>query len=330
MVSPGIGERDGCAARLIQASFPDLTGFARLVEGAKIRISRRLRLLQRAPSVITTSPMTTRLDTRFSMLAAERRTALVTYVMAGDPDANTSIGLLAALPAAGADIIELGMPFSDPIADGPAIQAAGRRALEAGQTLSGTLAMAKRFREGDSDTPLILMGYLNPIYRYGVEAFLIEAKAAGVDGLIIVDCPPEEDDEICLPARRAGLAFVRLVAPTTTEARLPDILENAAGFVYFVSITGVTGAAAADAGQVAEGVARLRRETNLPVVAGFGVKNAESAKAIAEAADGVAVGSALVEAIRLSLDGGGASASTMAATTQVVSKLAEGVRAAAK
>jgi tryptophan synthase alpha chain len=271
--------------------------------------------------------MTARLDSRFSSLAAERRAALVTYIMAGDPDAETSSALLAALPAAGADIVELGMPFSDPIADGPAIQAAGRRALEGGQTLRRTLRMAKEFRAGDSDTPLILMGYFNPIYVYGVEAFLSDAKAAGVDGLIIVDCPPEEDDEICLPARRAGLADVRLAAPTTSEARLPMILENATGFVYFVSITGVTGAAAADAGQVAEGVARLRSKTDLPVVVGFGVKNAESAKAIAEQADGVAVGTSVVEAIRLSLDGGG-SASTVAATTEVVRKLAEGVRAA--
>jgi tryptophan synthase alpha chain len=272
--------------------------------------------------------MTARLDLRFATLAAERRAALVTYIMAGDPDPRTSSALLAALPAAGADIVELGMPFSDPIADGPAIQAAGRRALEAGQTLRGTLRMAKEFRAGDSDTPLILMGYLNPIYVYGVEAFLSDAKAAGVDGLIVVDCPPEEDDEICLPARRAGLAFVRLAAPTTSEARLSAILENATGFVYFVSITGVTGAAAADAGQVAEGVARLRRKTDLPVVVGFGVKNAGSARAMAEKADGVAVGSAIVEAIRLSLDGGGSGASTVAATTELVRRLAAGVRAA--
>jgi len=275
-------------------------------------------------------PMTARLHSRFSTLAAERRAALVTYIMAGDPDAETSSALLAALPAAGADIVELGMPFSDPIADGPAIQAAGRRALEAGQTLRATLRMAKAFRAGDSDTPLILMGYFNPIYVYGVESFLSDAKAAGVDGLIIVDCPPEEDDEICLPARRAGLAYVRLVAPTTSEARLSAILGNATGFVYFVSITGVTGAAAADAGQVAEGVARLRRKTDLPVVVGFGVKNAESARTMAEKADGVAVGTSVVEAIRLSLDGGRASASTVAATTEVVRKLAQGVRAAGK
>ena len=250
--------------------------------------------------------MTARLDLRFQRVAAERRAALLTFIMAGDPDSETSSAILAALPAAGADVVELGMPFSDPIADGPAIQGAGRRALAANQTLPATLRMVKQFRAGDPDTPLILMGYYNPIYVYGVETFLRDAKAAGVDGLIVVDCPPEEDDEICLPARRAGLAFVRLVAPTTSEDRLPAILDNASGFVYFVSITGVTGAAAPDVKQVAEAVARLKRRTDLPVAVGFGVKNAESAKAIAESADGVVVGSSIVEAIRLSLDGGAA------------------------
>jgi tryptophan synthase alpha chain len=275
--------------------------------------------------------MTGRLDLRFKRVAAERRAALLTFIMAGDPDPDTSSAILAALPAAGADIVELGMPFSDPIADGPAIQGAGRRALRANQTLPATLRMAERFRATDPDTPLILMGYYNPIYVYGVEAFLRDGKAAGVDGMIIVDCPPEEDDEICLPARRAGLAFVRLVAPTTSEARLPAILDNASGFVYFVSITGVTGAAAPDVRQVAEGVARLKRRTNLPVAVGFGVKNAESARAIAETADGVVVGSSIVDAIRLSLDdGGAATASTVAAATELVKKLAQGVRAAPK
>jgi tryptophan synthase alpha chain len=275
--------------------------------------------------------MTGRLDLRFKRVAAEHRAALLTFIMAGDPDPETSSAILAALPAAGADIVELGMPFSDPIADGPAIQGAGRRALKANQTLAATLRMAERFRAADSDTPLVLMGYYNPIYVYGVEAFLRDGKAAGVDGMIIVDCPPEEDDEICLPARRAGLAFVRLVAPTTSEARLPAILDNASGFVYFVSITGVTGAAAPDAKLVAEAVARLKRRTNLPVAVGFGVKNAESARAIAEAADGVVVGSSIVEAIRLSLDdGGAATASTVAAATELVKKLAQGVRAAPK
>ena len=274
--------------------------------------------------------MTARLDLRFQRVAAERRAALLTFIMAGDPDSETSSAILGALPAAGADIVELGMPFTDPIADGPAIQAAGRRALEAKQTLPATLKMVKKFRAADPDTPLILMGYYNPIYVYGVERFLKDAKAAGVDGLIIVDCPPEEDDEICLPARHAGLAFVRLVAPTTSEDRLPAILENAGGFVYFVSITGVTGAAAPDVKQVAEGVARLKRRTDLPVAVGFGVKNAESARAIGETADGVVVGSSIVEAIRLSLDGGAATSLTVVAATELVGKLAQGVRAAQK
>jgi tryptophan synthase alpha chain len=274
--------------------------------------------------------MTARLDLRFQRVAAERRAALLTFIMAGDPDAETSSAILAALPAAGADIVELGMPFTDPIADGPAIQAAGRRALEGKQTLPATLRMVKQFRARDPDTPLILMGYYNPIYVYGVDTFLTDAKAAGVDGLIIVDCPPEEDDEICLPARRAGLAFVRLVAPTTREDRLPEILENAGGFVYFVSITGVTGAAAPDVKLVAEGVARLKRHTKLPVAVGFGVRNAQSARAIAGTADGVVVGSSIVEAIRLSLDGGAATSSTVVAATELVKKLAQGVRAAQK
>src|SRR5215472_4694916 len=205
--------------------------------------------------------MTARLDLRFRQLADERRAALLTFVMAGDPDSETSSAILGALPAAGADIVELGMPFTDPIADGPAIQAAGRRALEANQTLPATLGMVKKFRAADPDTPLILMGYYNPIYVYGVETFLRDAKAAGADGLIIVDCPPEEDDEICLPARGAGLAFVRLVAPTTDEARLRAILGNAAGFVYFISITGVTGSAEPDAKLVAEAVAGIKGYT---------------------------------------------------------------------
>ena len=274
--------------------------------------------------------MTARLVARLERVAAERRAALVTYVMGGDPDLETSSAILAALPAAGADIVELGMPFTDPIADGPAIQAAGGRALEAGQTLRATLKMASKFRAADPDTPLILMGYYNPIYVYGVELFLSDAKRAGVDGLIIVDCPPEEDDEICLPARQAGLAFVRLVAPTTEEARLPAILGNAAGFVYFVSITGVTGSAEPNVKSVAEAVARLKRHTRLPVVVGFGVKNAQSASAIAEAADGVAVGSSLVEGIRRSLNGGAATSATVATVTGVVGELARGVRAVAK
>ncbi len=274
--------------------------------------------------------MTARLVGRLERVAAERRAALVTYVMGGDPDLETSSAILAALPAAGADIVELGMPFTDPIADGPAVQAAGRRALEAGQTLRATLKMASKFRAADPDTPLILMGYYNPIYVYGVEMFLFDAKRAGVDGLIIVDCPPEEDDEVCLPARQAGLAFVRLVAPTTDEARLPAILRNAAGFVYFVSITGVTGSAEPNVKLAAEAVMRIKGHTQLPVVVGFGVKNAESASAIAAVADGVAVGSSLVEGIRRSLNGGAATSATIATVTGLVGELARGVRAVAK
>jgi len=274
--------------------------------------------------------MTARLASCFQRLASDRRAALVTYVMAGDPDAETSSAILAALPAAGADIVELGVPFTDPMADGPTIQAAGRRALAADQTLRATLGIASRFRARDRDTPLILMGYYNPIYVYGVGAFLADAKEAGADGLIVVDCPPEEDDEVCLPARRVGLAFIRLVAPTTDETRLPVVLRNAAGFIYFVSITGVTGSAAPDAKLVGEAVARLKRHTTLPVVVGFGVKNAEGAAAIGEAADGVAVGSSLVEAIRLSLSGGAATASTVGAVTGLVESLARGLRAVPK
>ncbi len=274
--------------------------------------------------------MPARLDLCFQRLASDHRAALVTYVMAGDPDAATSSAILAALPAAGADIIELGMPFTDPIADGPAIQAAARRALEADQTLTATLAMAGKFRGANPDTPLILMGYYNPIYVYGVDKFLVDAKKAGVDGLIVVDCPPEEDDEVCLPARRAGLAFVRLVAPTTDEARLPMIVSNAGGFIYFVSITGVTGSAAPDAKLVGEAVARLKRHTKLPIVVGFGVKNVEGAAAIAETADGVAVGTSIVDAIRLSLSGGAATPSTVGAVTGLVETLARGLRAVPK
>ena len=230
--------------------------------------------------------MSERIERRFQRLAAERRPGLVTFVMAGDPDAETSLAILKALPAAGADIVELGMPFTDPMADGPAIQAAGLRALKAGQTLSATLEMVAAFREENADTPLILMGYYNPIYSYGVEPFLRDARAAGVDGLIVVDLPPEEDDELCLPAMRAGLAFIRLATPTTDDTRLPAVLANASGFVYYVSITGVTGSATPDATVVGKAVKRIKRLTALPVAVGFGVRDAASAAAIGSAADG--------------------------------------------
>src|SRR3954454_18823673 len=246
--------------------------------------------------------MTTRIDRRFTELKNEGRAALVTFLMAGDPDGDTSLAILKSLPAAGADVIELGMPFTDPMADGPAIQASSLRALKAGQTLKKTLAMVRAFRKGDAATPIVLMGYYNPIYIYGVDKFLIDAKAAGVDGLIVVDLPPEEDDELCLPALTAGLNFIRLATPTTDDKRLPTVLANTSGFVYYVSITGITGAAAPDAGKTKEAVARIKRHTRLPVAVGFGVRTGEQAAAIAEGADGVVVGSALVDAVKKSLD----------------------------
>ena len=270
-----------------------------------------------------------RIDRRFAALRKEGRAALVTFTMAGDPDYTTSVAILKALPKAGADVIELGMPFTDPMADGPAIQAAGLRALHAGQTLKKTLAAVRDFRAGDDVTPIVLMGYYNPIYIYGVERFLVDAKAAGVDGLIVVDLPPEEDSELCLPAVKAGLNFIRLATPTTDEKRLPTVLTNTSGFVYYVSITGITGAAAPDTGKVASAVARIKRHTTLPVCVGFGVRTAAHARAIAEGADGVVVGSALVEAVRQSLgpDSKPTSA-TVAAVTDLVRALAQGVHTA--
>src|SRR6202171_4190192 len=241
--------------------------------------------------------MPTRIDRRFEDLARQNRAALVTFVMAGDPDLATCLAILKALPKAGADVIELGMPFTDPMADGPAIQAAGLRALNAGQTLRKTLAMVREFRKEDDATPIVLMGYYNPIYIYGVDRFLADAKSAGIDGLIVVDLPPEEDSELCLPTLKIGLNFIRLATPTTDDKRLPAVLNNTSGFVYYVSITGITGAAAPDAGKVTTAVARIKRHTKLPVAVGFGVKTAEHARAIASGADGVVVGSALIEAI---------------------------------
>ena len=274
--------------------------------------------------------MTTRIDRRFAALRAEGRAALVTFVMAGDPDAATSLAIVKALPKAGADVIEIGMPFSDPMADGPAIQAAGLRALRGGQTLRKTLALARAFRETDADTPIVLMGYYNPIYVYGVEAFLRDANAAGVDGLIVVDLPPEEDEELCVPALKAGLNFIRLATPTTDDKRLPAVLANTSGFVYYVSITGVTGAAAADPAKTGAAVARIKRHTHLPVAVGFGVKDAASAAAMAGVADGVVVGSALVEALRASLVDGKAGPNTVDAVAGLARTLAAGVRSAAK
>lgn len=234
--------------------------------------------------------MTTRIDTRFAELKAQGRPALVTFLTAGDPDGDTSLALIKALPKAGADVIELGMPFTDPMADGPAIQASSQRALKAGQTMKKTLAMVRAFRKTDNATPIVLMGYYNPIYVFGVARFLAEAKAAGVDGLIVVDLPPEEDEELCLPALKAGLNFIRLATPTTDDRRLPAVLANTSGFVYYVSITGITGTAVPDAGKVMGAVARIKRHTALPVAVGFGVRTAAHASAIAKGADGVVVG----------------------------------------
>lgn len=274
--------------------------------------------------------MPTRIDHRFEDLARQNRAALVTFVMAGDPDLATSLEILKVLPKAGADVIELGMPFTDPMADGPAIQAAGLRALAAGTTLAKTLALAADFRKSDSATPIVLMGYYNPVYVYGVEGFLHDAKAAGVDGLIIVDLPPEEDSELCLPTLAAGLNFIRLATPTTDDARLPAVLAHTSGFVYYVSITGITGAAAPDPAKVAAAVDRIKTHTNLPVAVGFGVKNAGSAAAIAAHANGVVVGSAIVDALRGSLDSHGkATAKSVETVASLVADIAKGVRSAA-
>ena len=273
--------------------------------------------------------MTTRIDRRFSELRDEGRAALVTFLTAGDPDYDTALAILNAVSQAGADVVELGMPFTDPMADGPAIQASSLRALKGGQTLKKTLAMVRTFRQADEQTPLVLMGYYNPIYIYGVDRFLVDAKAAGVDGLIVVDLPPEEDDELCLPALRAGLNFIRLATPTTDDRRLPAVLANTSGFVYYVSVTGITGMAAPDTGRVTEAVARIKRHTKLPVAVGFGVKNAAQAGAIARGADGVVVGSALIDVLRASLDSNGkATARTVKAVTELVRELADGVRGA--
>jgi tryptophan synthase alpha chain len=270
----------------------------------------------------------TRIDRRFEALRKAARPALVTFVTAGDPDFATSLEILRALPGAGADLIEVGMPFSDPMADGPAIQAAGLRALRAGQTLAKTLALVGAFRESDADTPIVLMGYYNPIYIYGVPRFVAEAKAAGADGLIVVDLPPEADDELCLPAMQAGLNFIRLATPTTDDKRLPAVLRNTSGFVYYVSITGITGTAAPDSLRVGEAVERIRRHTELPIAVGFGVRTPEQAAAIGRNADGVVVGSALVSAIADSLDSENrATAKTVEAAAGLVRALAQGVRA---
>jgi len=273
--------------------------------------------------------VTTRIDARFADLARQGRSAFVTFLMAGDPDPKTSLDIIKGLPKAGADIIEIGMPFTDPMADGPSIQAAGLRALKAGMTLRKTLELVRGFRKDDDATPLVLMGYYNPIYIYGVDKFLADARTAGVDGLIIVDLPPEEDTELCIPAMKAGLNFIRLATPTTDDKRLPAVLANTSGFVYYVSITGITGSASADSNAVGEAVARIKRHTKLPVCVGFGIRTPDAARAIAENANGAVVGTALVDALRASLDSEGrATPRTVGAVADLVSALAQGVRGA--
>ena len=272
--------------------------------------------------------MTTRIDSRFAALKEEGRAALVTFVCVGDPDYDTSLKIIQGLPKAGADLIEMGMPFTDPMADGPAIQAGGLRALAGGQTMKKTLKMLKAFRAGDKDTPVVLMGYYNPIYVYGVEKFLVNAKKAGADGLIIVDLPPEEDDELCIPAMNAGLNFIRLATPTTDDARAPKVFQNTSGFVYYVSVLGITGTKAPDLKSVKQNVNRLRKHTSLPICVGFGVKTAEQARVIAKDADGVVVGSALVSAVEKSLNKqGNATAKTPKVVHDLVREIAKGVKA---
>jgi tryptophan synthase alpha chain len=273
--------------------------------------------------------VTTRIDARFVQLKKEGRSAFVTFLMAGDPDPATSLAIIKALPKAGSDIIEIGMPFTDPMADGPSIQAAGLRALKAGMTLKKTLSLVREFRRDDDTTPLVLMGYYNPIYIYGVDRFLADAKSAGVDGLIVVDLPPGEDEELCLPALKAGLNFIRLATPTTDDKRLPAVLANTSGFVYYVSVTGITGGASSDSKVVGEAVSRIKRHTPLPVCVGFGIRTPEAARAIAANADGAAVGSALVDALRGSLDKESkATAKTVGAVIDLAAALAAGVRSA--
>ncbi|MBB6485681.1 tryptophan synthase subunit alpha [Rhizobium lusitanum] len=273
--------------------------------------------------------MTARMDKRFAALKAEGRPALVTYFMGGDPDYDTSLGIMKALPEAGADVIELGMPFSDPMADGPAIQLAGQRALKAGQTLKKTLQLAADFRKVDADTPIVMMGYYNPIYIYGVEKFLDDALAAGIDGLIVVDLPPEMDDELCIPAIRKGINFIRLATPTTDDKRLPTVLKNTTGFVYYVSMNGITGSALPDPSLVSGAVKRIKQHTELPVCVGFGVKTAEHAKLIGASADGVVVGTAIVNQIATSLTKDGkATSDTIQAVATLVRGLSTGTRSA--
>jgi len=279
-------------------------------------------------NAVERAPDSGRIARRFAALKAARRGGLVTFVTAGDPDPDSSLKLLAGLPAAGADLIEIGMPFSDPMADGPAIQASSLRALKAGMTLKKTLELVRRFRVGDSETPIVLMGYYNPIYQYGVDRFLADFKAAGADGLIVVDLPPEEDEELCVPARKTGVNFIRLATPTTDDRRLPAVLRNTSGFVYYVSILGITGTRSAGDADVKKAVERLKRHTDLPVAVGFGIKTPEQAAAVARVADAAVVGSALVSRVADRIAAGGAGSAAAEDVLGLVRQLAAGVRGA--
>ena len=282
-------------------------------------------------NAINAKDVKTRLDARFAALKAEGRGGLVTFLTAGDPDGDTGLELLKGLPAAGADIIELGMPFSDPMADGPAIQASSQRALANGMSMRKTLDQVREFRKDDDDTPIVLMGYFNPIHHYGVEAFVEDAKTAGVDGLIIVDLPPEEEAELCLPALKGGINFIYLTAPTTDDKRLPRVVENASGFVYYVSIVGITGTASAAVGDIEAAVARIRRHTDLPVAVGFGITTPQGAADVASVADAAVVGSALIKRIHDNLDAEGkAKPELVDEVLGFVKQLADGVRGARK
>jgi tryptophan synthase alpha chain len=279
-------------------------------------------------NAIARAPDSGRIARRFAALKAARRGGLVTFVTAGDPDPDSSLKLLAGLPAAGADLIEIGMPFSDPMADGPAIQASSLRALHAGMTLKKTLELVRKFRAGDGETPIVLMGYYNPIYQYGVDRFLVDFKAAGADGLIVVDLPPEEDEELCVPALKTGVNFIRLATPTTDDKRLPAVLRNTSGFVYYVSILGITGTRSAGDAEVKKAVERLKRHTDLPVAVGFGIKTPEQAAAVARVADAAVVGSALVSRVADRVTNGGAGNGAAEEVLGLVRQLAAGVRGA--
>ena len=269
----------------------------------------------------------TRITRKFAALKAEGRAGLVTFLTAGDPTPELSQDIILDIAEAGADLIEIGMPFSDPMADGPAIQASSQRALKAGMTLPKTLDMIRAFRKKDDETPIVLMGYYNPIYAYGVDRFLTDVKAAGVDGLIVVDLPPEEDEELCLPALKAGVNFIRLATPTTDDKRLPTVLQNTSGFVYYISILGITGTKEIQADPVRGAIARIRRHTDLPIMVGFGIRTADQVHEITQVADAAVVGSAIVDRVRTHLDADGNPLPGCAkAVLDYVAELAAGAR----